>query len=70
VVEARAAVLVRDRDAEEPEVRHALDELGGMAMLAVDLRRFRQHFVLREVARRLLNRELFFSRFEVHVTDL
>ena len=66
MIEARAAVRVRNGDAEEAKLCHSLDELGRVTVFAIDLGCFGQHFVQCELSRHLLDGELIFGRCEVH----
>ena len=64
------AVWLGHGDAEEPELGHALDELGRVAVLAIDLGGLGQHLVLRELAGGGLDGELVFGRRELHYCPL
>jgi hypothetical protein len=66
VIHPRPAPLLRDRDAQEAELRQARHELRRMTVLAIDLGGLGQHFALREITRGLLNGELFFGQRELH----
>ena len=66
VVEPCAAVLLRDHDAEDPELRHPLDQLQVELVVDVVLDRHGQHPLVHEPADRLLDQPLLVAELEVH----
>jgi len=66
VVEAGASVLLRDHDAEDPELGHALDQLEVELVLDVVLDRDRQDALVDERAHRVLDQSLLVGELEVH----
>ena len=65
-VEAGAAVLLGDHDAEDPELRHALDQLHVELVVDVVLDRDGQDPLVDEGANRLLDQALLVGELEVH----
>src|SRR5262249_19118407 len=61
-----AAVLLRELDAHEPELRELGDELGRKMLRLVPLADVRPHLGLGEVAHRAAQQRLLFRRTEVH----
>src|SRR3954454_6778519 len=66
VVEARAAVLLRQDDAEDPELRHALDQLEVELVVDVVLHCDRQDALVHELADRVLDQPLLVGQLEIH----
>ena len=65
-VHPRAAVLLRDHDAEQPELGHALDDAHVEEVVDVVLDRVRQDALVDEAANGLLNVALLVGQIEVH----
>ena len=65
-VEAGTAVLLRDHDAEDPELGHALDQVQVELVLDVVLDRDRQHALVDEGADGVLDQALLVGELEVH----
>ena len=65
-VEAGAAVLLRDHDAEQAELGHALDRVHVETVVDVVLDRVRQHALVDERAHRVLDEALLLGKLEVH----
>ena len=66
VVEARAAVLGRDRRAQQPQLGHALDDAHVEVVVDVVLLRHRQDASVDELTHGLLDRALLVVQVEVH----
>ena len=69
-VEPGAAVLLRDHDAEDPELGHALDQLQVELVVDVVLDRDRQDALVDEGAHRVLDQPLLVGELEVHGASL
>ena len=65
-VEPRAAVLLRDDDAEQAELGHALDHLHVEVVVDVVLDRVRQHALVHELADGRLHLSLLGRELEIH----
>ena len=65
-VHPRAAVLLRDHDAEQAELGHALDDAHVEEVVDVVLDRVREDALVDEAANRLLNVALLVGQVEVH----
>ena len=70
MIEAGAAVLLGDEDAEHAEPRELVDRLGGIAMRAVGLDANRLELLAREAARNVARAALRFSEFEIHLNHM
>src|SRR5262249_44519668 len=68
-VEAGAAVLLRDDDAEQAEVGHALDHAQIEVVVDVVLDRVRKDALLHELAHRVLEQTLLVGQLEVHAPE-
>jgi hypothetical protein len=69
-VEPGAAVLLRDDDAEDAELRQPFDQLEVEAMLDVVLDGDRQHPLVDEGPDRLLDKALLVCKLELHPASL
>src|SRR5215208_5951616 len=65
-VETRAAVLLRNHDAEQPQLGHPLDHTQVEVVVDVVLDRVREHALVDERPHRVLCQPLFRGKFEVH----
>ncbi len=65
-IEAGAPVLLRDHDPEDPELRHALDQLEVELVIDVVLDRDRQDALVHEGANGVLDQALFIGELEIH----
>ena len=66
MVDARPAVRLGDRAAQEPERRHLPDDLDGIALLAVVVPHVRRDLLLRELPDERLVAPLLLGQAEVH----
>ena len=65
-VAAAAFVLLRNRDAHEPQLGKLGDDVVGKAMLAVELLRDRRDAPLREIAHGAAEQLVLFGKIEIH----
>jgi hypothetical protein len=70
VVEAGAAVLFGEEDAEHAEPRELVDSLGGIEVRAVGLDANGAKLLAREAARNVASAALRFSEFEIHLNHM
>ncbi len=70
MIEAGAAVLLGDEDAEHAEPRQFVDRLGGIAMRAVGLDADRPELLAREAAGNVARAALGFCEFEIHLDPI
>jgi len=70
VVTARAAVLLGDRHAEEPELGQLRDDAQVDRLDPVPLRRVRRHLAIDELRGELPHRDLLVGQLEVHGSPL
>ena len=70
VVHAGAAVLLRHRASEQPELRHLRKDAAVEPVLAIELADARRDFAGAPFAHRLLEQLLFFGEIEIHVSDV
>ena len=66
---AAAAVLLRERDAHQPQLAELRDDLVGEPLLAVELLGDRRHLLAREVPHGGLDQLLLGAEVEVHRGD-
>ncbi len=66
VVEARAAVLLRQEDAQHPEPREFVDCFTGIPMRAIGLDADWPELLASEASRNIARAALRFSEFEIH----
>ena len=70
VVHAGAAVLLRHRTSEQPELRHLRQDLRVEPMLPIELSNARRHLAGAPLAHRALDQLMFFGKIEIHVIDV
>src|SRR5581483_6824175 len=69
ISEARSAVLLRDQDAENPDLAHLVDEFTREAGLLIPFRDMRENALFGELANRLAKLELLFCQFKIQAKD-
>ncbi len=70
VVHAGAAILLRHRTSEQPELRHLRKDLRVEPMRPIELPDARRHLAGAPFAHRALDQLMFFRKIEIHVSDV